>query len=244
MVNDAEAGPVRGARHGVTANEAAPSLNILSDLSASGPSPLEPDRMRRLGGWLAGMGVLVAGVVAGVAWVGQGNDDSTRSNLARPPAPWEGRDAAGLQREPVPVLPERGEHPMPDARAVVTSEGKARPDRSEPARGPVSAEGPAPTSLVQVGEARPAKVRVRREVRPDSRRRAATAVPVSSRGRQGGTGGVAKRRATEQRPLPRYAGGGAKPVPRQDAAGASKLRPLPDVPRSERDVDIITAIVK
>lgn len=242
MVRNAEANAVRGARHGAPASEVAPSLNILSDLSASGASSLEPDRRRSLGGWLAG--VLVAGVAAGIAWMGQGDDGSTRSNLADPPAPWDGRDLARLPDRPVPVLPEKSEQSALDAQRVVTSEAAASPGVSERTKMPVGAEVPAPTTRAPAGEARPAKVMVRREARPDTRRKAVTAMPVSPKARQASARGVAKRRAVEQRPLPRPVGGAAKPMPRQDSAVASKPNPRPDAPRSERDIDIITAIVK
>lgn len=242
MVRDAEASAVRGARHGAPANEAASSLNILRDLSASGASSLEADRRRSLVGWLAG--ALVAGIAAGIAWLGEGNDGSTRSILAKPPAPWDGRDLARLQEKPVPVLPEKGEQSAFDVPRVLTSEASASPGMSERTRMPVVAEVPAPTTRARVAEARPAKVMVRREARPDTRRRALTAMPVSPRARQASARGVAKRRAAEQRPLPRPVGGGTKPMPRQDAAVVSKPGPRPDAPRSERDIDIITAIVK
>lgn len=237
---DAEVGRARERRHGMPVDAVASPVNILSDLSSSGGVQALPERVRGAGGRIAGVGMLVAGALAAIAWMGHVDEHAEEVGAAR--------NVRMTEEERIEATPLRDEGA---ARIVETMRELPLPE-VPPERGmqlrttmPVNAEKR--VAVAHADGVRPSRAKAppKRDVRSGVARKPVGVVAVRKE-RQRGTVLAATGRVAAQKPVSTRLASPAKPAVIKGQGAAGVGRPVPDsgVQRVERDVDIITAIVK
>lgn len=243
LMMNTETEVVREGRRGRPEEGGSASISILSDLSYAGRDQVPLAMSWGRGIWFAGsVGVAAVGVAAVVLWGWQehrdaregqvGHTDTHRPvmqyELARPVETDVGHVENGLHREtPVP----ESSSALVAAAGGVTPGAGARVAQLQPEGGP--ARGTNVTD--ERREGRPAGPQVRGRLTGEGRALHTTAPSKL-------------KRVEKTQPSGRLGDGGKPPAmqPGLNAAGTLGSRPASkvDAPRTERDIDIITAIVR
>lgn len=235
---------VRGGSHGRSTAAASPSVSILSDLNSPGGIRTASARRRAVVIWLSGAGVVVSGIAAGILLLGQTPVGSTGAQVAANVVA-DQRARVGSER-----------HMEADSPRVVKDAATAEPRRGSlsvlaATPGPTSSEGAALIHADQVAlvppmhEARSPGTKVVKKHEPHSSAGRASSNAVPSRKERSGV--VASRsnsKKTEQKLVSKRLKDGERLAVVNKRSSSDVVRPKPEAPRPERDVDIITAIVK
>ena len=219
------------------------SVRILSDLNSSGSVRALSPELRARAAWLAGIGGLAVGIAAGGVWIWRDGADPTDAKGARAVMIRQGV-RQGLERRVEADLPrvERGPHmksPVPSTPlSSVRGAGVVGPGTDREGSPMPSGDAKSVVAGAEGGrEVSPADGRLSTNATVRWKESHRVSVPRPGVWLRG------KKKATR-----RSAEAGRLPAKRQEVnvAGGPVTKPGPTkyAPRSERDVDIITAIVK
>lgn len=232
---------VRGSSRGRSGAAASPSVSILSDLNSPGGVQTTPARKRWGLIWLSGV-VVAAGIAAGVLLLGQTTVGSTGAQVAaNAVADQRARVASNRPMEadfPRVLKNVANAEPRGVSSVLVSSSGTTASDEAASIRADQAALEP---PMNEVPSPRENAVK-KHEVRSSGGRASGNVVP-SRRERSGGVAARSNSKKTEQKFVSKRPKDGERLVVNKRGS-SDAVKPKPEAPRLERDVDIITAIVR